>query len=46
MSSKFGMDEACIEKALAVIGDEREHLALCGLHCHLGSTIDDIEIIG
>ena len=42
--SKFGIDESQLDDVLDIIADESQLLKLVGLHCHLGSTIDNVFV--
>ena len=42
--SKFGIDETQLDEVLDVIAAETQLLKLVGLHCHLGSTIDNVFV--
>ena len=42
--SKFGIDESQLDAVLDIIADEPQLLKLVGLHCHLGSTIDNVFV--
>ena len=42
--SKFGIDESQIAEALMTLKDAAEFVTLVGLHCHLGSTIETVQV--
>ena len=42
--SKFGIDESQLDEVLDIIAGESQLLQLVGLHCHLGSTIDNVFV--
>jgi len=42
--SKFGIDESQLDDVLDIIANESQLLKLVGLHCHLGSTIDNVVV--
>jgi len=42
--SKFGIDESQLDDVLDIIAGESQLLKLVGLHCHLGSTIDNVFV--
>ncbi|CAC5383387.1 lysA [Mytilus coruscus] len=44
IGSKFGVDEAEFNEVVTILQNE-QLLTLVGLHCHLGSTIDDVAAI-
>jgi len=42
--SKFGIDSSQLDDVLDVVASEPRLLRLVGLHCHLGSTIDNVFV--
>lgn len=43
--SKFGLDDIELKEVVSALRTNKE-LKLVGLHCHLGSTIESVDIIG
>jgi len=42
--SKFGVDDSELDEVLDIMSGECQLLKLVGLHCHLGSTIDNVFV--
>lgn len=43
--SKFGLDDIELKEVVSALRTNKE-LKLVGLHCHLGSTIENVDVIG
>jgi diaminopimelate decarboxylase len=43
--SKFGLDDIELKEVVSALRTNKE-LKLVGLHCHLGSTIESVDVIG
>lgn len=43
-SSKFGINNSKIGDYLSTITENKNHVELLGVHCHIGSTIKDVSI--